>query len=35
MSAHLMEGRPAIEVIDELEKLFSRRFTQWQNERLE
>ncbi len=29
MTAHLMEGRPAKEVIDQLEALFSRHFDQW------
>ena len=32
MSSHIMEGRPAVEVIDELEILFKNHFEQWTNE---
>lgn len=34
MTSHLMAGRPALEVINDLENLFSQHFTVWQNEQL-
>ncbi len=33
MSQHVMQGRPAVEVIDDLELLFRRHFDQWREER--
>ncbi|CAK0753455.1 Crp/Fnr family transcriptional regulator [Gammaproteobacteria bacterium] len=35
MTAHLMEGRPLSEVINELEVLFERNFKQWRSEQAE
>ena len=32
MSQHVMQGRPAVEVVDDLELLFSRHFDQWREE---
>ena len=35
MSQHVMQGRPAVEVIDDLELLFRRHFEDWNEERAE
>ena len=35
MSQHVMQGRPAVEVIDDLELLFRRHFDDWSEEQAE